>query len=336
MLDEQQSLATLTEPVPTCPHTQKVRDTSKMSDSVVNDFPNELDIPFISIICDIQLSEAKDLPDYLGSTLHGGFGHALMAVSNSLYNKVFAPFDAQGKASIKPFLFAIQNNANDHKTSSSHVIRFSLTLFGNAVDTLPEVLAALMLWQTIGLGAKRNQFKIKRIATNDALPQMIFCDGQQYALPHISSIKQVLSQKLLVAQTRVDANATLIISTTSPWHLKHKRQVLRQAPSAELLALSTWRRLHKLNSMFDKPVQGVHSLPSFDNVQLSNESTYHNYVSRYSKKDKQRHFMDSLQGIWAYSGNTVQFLPVLALAQIIGVGNKTTFGFGQFEFYLGR
>lgn len=287
-------------------------------------------LPFYTLGVELQLLASVELPAYPGSTLHGGFGHALMAVSKELYGQVFAPENESGDGQIRPYLFKV-DTLQKRQYEYGDTLSFDLTLLGDRTACVQDVIAALFVWQNLGLGTARAPFRITRIVLKQPEERLLWFQGQQFHLPEPSTLNHVLQH----AEHDVGewpANG-VYLETCSPWHLKHKRAPLSDAPDAAMLCQHIQRRFNTLCALYGAQLQPItqraDTLPA-----LTGSSVTQDKLSRYSRKDKRRQQIDGLHGSWCYEGELSELLPWLVVGQIIGVGNKTTFGFGRYRWSL--
>lgn len=299
--------------------------------SEVNDTGSALDLPLYTLQCGIRFEQAVELPPFPGTTLHGGFGHALMAVGQALYDFVFDPKDCRGSALQKPYLFATPKDS-PRRFKPGDKWQFTLTLLGNRVEALVDVITALFHWQALGLGTARARFCIERIVLAEPQPQLLYEAGVQYHIPAPSSLQRQLEIHRITTQS-ITADSVWI-ECLSPWHIKYRRQPLKHAPAPDILMSVILRRLNGLAKTFWPNAEPIAISETNMSVELVEDKTAHQFVSRYSRKEKARHQMDDLRGKWCYRGDISMLVPCLVIGRCIGVGNKTTFGFGQFRWTL--
>jgi hypothetical protein len=287
-------------------------------------------LPFYTLGVQLELLAPVELPAYLGSTLHGGFGHALMAVSKALYGQVFAPENESGDGQIRPYLFKV-DTLHKRQNKCGDTLSFDLTLLGDRTACVQDVIAALFRWQNLGLGTARASFRITRIVLKQPEERLVWFHGQQFHLPQASTLNHVLQH----GEHHVGewpANG-VCLETRSPWHLKHKRELLSSAPDAAMFCQHIQRRFNTLCELYGAQLQPITqsavTLPT-----LTHSNVTQGKLLRYSRKDKRRQQIDGLNGSWCYEGELSEFLPWLIVGQIIGVGNKTTFGFGHYRWSL--
>ncbi|MCW8109602.1 CRISPR system precrRNA processing endoribonuclease RAMP protein Cas6 [Alteromonas ponticola] len=292
---------------------------------------NALLLPFYRLKIAIRFTQRSELPQFAGSTLHGGFGHALMAADENTFASVFDPTDTAGTKLIKPYLFEVSPLIK-RQFEPGDTWQFGLTLLGNATASLPQIVAALLIWQELGLGSARAKFNIETISLIGIQSRGIYAYKRQYQVP----LPSTLEDQLLHAQQRAGNEPAdcVWIECTSPWHVKEKGVAIEHAPAAcKLMNLIHGRinTLAQLHSSVSMPL----AEPVLDReTKLIKEFTTFDKLPRFSKSNARKIHFPTLNGQWCYQGDMANFIPWLALGEIVGVGNKTTFGFGQFKWSL--
>ncbi|MCI5146776.1 MAG: hypothetical protein D3923_14930 [Candidatus Electrothrix sp. AR3] len=159
------------------------------------------------------------LPPWKGSTLHGGFGHALKKISPFYYQQLFTPGQAGDHP--KP-LVLLPPLEKDELYPPGQDFSCELTLFGDALPHFSICHAAL---EYLGreMGFARNQGKFSVQALETALP------------PHLNTPSGPALSGQEIAGGCADLNTrqlTLLFPTRL--RLKANGQLIRQAPPFHL------------------------------------------------------------------------------------------------------
>ncbi len=153
----------------------------------------------------LEAIEPMTLPPYRGSTLRGGFGHALKRIAcrnpgeqcktcrayeHCAYGYVFEtrpPSDAEvlrtHQAIPRPFVFEAQREDKARYLPGEEV-PFGLVLVGQGIEHLPHFILAFKTLGEEGLGRGRGRFRLKGVWACDPLGpwETLIYDGASDAL----------------------------------------------------------------------------------------------------------------------------------------------------------
>ena len=264
----------------------------------------------------LAATTALHLPDYKGSTLHGGFGHALKTISPHYYKQLFDPAPTAGSFP-KPFVL-LPPLDRDRLYNPGRQFVCELTLFGAAIDHFSICHAALeYLGGRMGFGIGRGKFKI--IAVDRDMP-----DPPD---PTTGSDKEPSPESICIrAVTRL--------------RLKDNDRLLSHPPPFPLFFARILGRLNSLSvchghGRIVTPEHKKHLMDRAETVSVSENGMAWRDWTRYSGRQKTQMKFGGLLGTATYTGDMAPFLPYLVLGQWTHVGGKTSFGLGKYEMDAG-
>lgn len=282
-----------------------------------------------------KFTQSCSLPEYKGSTIHGGFGWALKATNPELYEDILAVSSGTNNNSSKPYILIPPLEKKQHYDIND-TFKIEIKLFGDLCNSAQDILASIFTWQTMGLGPKRSQFQIQSI--DCVLPQNSLRIYQhKIATNLLMPAHQTLGDKLkshLIPEGLLDnQKAIAFIETDTRLRLTNAGVKLKQAPPLSLFCRSIAHRLAGLINYYGHfEDAGIHKLlpEIIESKPLLDNSTF-SQISRYSKSQEHRHEYGGLLGSWAYSVDNQDVMVWLKLGELIHVGSKSSFGFGRYK-----
>ena len=308
--------------------------------------------------CTIEPTELVQLPDYKGSALRGGFGHAFKRAtclsrdrqcrqcilkSACTYFTVFetrVPKETSERLRIgadAPHPFLLEPPMTEqHFFKPGSNITYGLTLFGSAIDKLPFFIYAFMiLGEDLGIGKGRGRFKL--ISVKDENGKNIYNDG------NLSGGFAVLSAKDILKNSGIE-NGLLSLRLQTPLRLKTAWQRVNQElltgierhEDFRLLLKALYHRAFVLGQLYgDNPeVQQYDSrnLPLVNgDIRLEESRTRWLDWSRYSQRHQQHMKLGGMTGTISFSGKTGQYIPLFKLGEYLHIGKGSTFGLGKYR-----
>jgi len=305
----------------------------------------------------LRAQEPMPLPEFLGSTLHGGFGHALKQVGCFVpnaracppcqhpgqcpYNQLFDFKNLPGLeipkryAESPPKLFVIELPASHPpQLRRGERLRFRLLLFGPTIELRIYPIVAMRIWSETGLSYKRGRFELERIVAVNPL------SGEEQQV--YSSTDQMVQQN--------DAPLTLgeICRWCEDWQTGPLMKLTFVTPlrlpgrgykpddlDLKIVIKSALERLSILALLSRLPeaaVDFVTPLAEAEKISvLSRAVTWQDY-SRFSKRQDQRMSMGGFLGHLILQGDFAGLKPYLKIAELLHVGKNSTFGLGQVRF----
>jgi len=300
----------------------------------------------------IRALEDLSLPEYKGATFRGGFGQALKGVTCALkrqdcgacllrdrcvYVYLFEtppPVDAAMMrlypAAPHPFVLE-PPETKAHHIPRGEALEFGLVLVGRALELLPYFVYAFISLGERGLGREQGTFALEAVFSEDADETRMVYD--------------IATQKLQVGDCRMTSEhltrrcevlsyaPRLVLEFLTPTRIKWDGHLL-DMPEFHHLIRALLRRLSSLSYFhcgqrleldykeWVALAQGVQT--------VEKELIWHDW-ERYSTRQKQRMTLGGFMGRIAFEGFFQDFLPLLALGEILHVGKGTTFGLGRYR-----
>ena len=253
------------------------------------------------------------LTGFSGFVLHGVLGASLREVSPTCYTALYGDQDI-----VRPWL--ITGFENEIVPGASAF--FELRLFNEATSFLPDLVGALMLAGCAGLGPERSPFDVTSV-------EII----QPGLLPHslnLASSGVPLSHELTKWCSTSMAVTPIRVLFESPIALKERNDVVRTQPSFGLIISRTLARFSMLakNRVLDTSQKQL-LLSSAHAVKTLRSSVHWQEEQRYSGRQQRTMPFGGLVGETVYEPSAAPFASWLDAATMLGIGGKTTFGFGQ-------
>ena len=296
------------------------------------------------------------LPEYLGSTLRGGFGHVFRRIccatsqrdckgcplaQQCAYATIFEPSPPPDSSALRnleeiPRPFVIEPPSKIKSLfSPGSPLRFGLTLIGRARDFLPYFIVAFRELGAEGLGRGRGKFHLERIEAVDPLRDRI---ETLYAFP--KEIVRNLNFNISLADCHplspVSADRDsfpLKLTFLTPARLKYNGHYADR-PNFHILFRSLLRRLSSLSLFYcgeklEVDYKGL--IAAAEKIQLIRNWTRWQDWEHYSSRQRERMAFGGIVGEAEYGGSLNGFLPYLIFGQWTHVGKNATFGLGRYE-----
>jgi hypothetical protein len=286
------------------------------------------------------------LPEYLGSTLRGAFGHAFRrlcclarpgeecpAPESCPYHLVFEtapPPDAEALRTHeeipRPFVIA-PPPASAERYPIGSAVAFDLTLIGRAREYLPHFVVTLREVDRIGRGRRR--VALRRL---DAVHPLTGARETVYTADESIVRPREASLSLADCAALVCPEGPVRVTFTTQTRLKQDGTFARQ-PGFQLLFRRLLGRLSALARFHDKSPLDVDFrglIEAAGAVRLIHAETRWTRWARYSNRQHQRMEWEGLIGTAVYEGDLAPFWPYLVFGQWTHVGSSTTFGLGRY------
>jgi hypothetical protein len=299
------------------------------------------------------------VPPFKGSTLRGGFGHAFkhlvcfqpeVKTCASCLLRYTCPYSYVFETPVPPDAEVLSKNDRaprplviepplDRRTDypPGERLTFHVTLVGRAMDFLPYFLVAFQELGRQGLGRERGRFKLSRV---EALAPF----GEEAAPVYDEAQPAHIHARALPADwDSVEARAAQLppdhvtLTFLTPARLKHKGRWVRQGPPFGALVKVLLGRVSSLSyfhcgERLEVDFRGL--IDRAAEVHIAQSETHWEDWSRFSGRQKQRVEMGGLVGRVTYEGDLREYLPLLALGELVHVGKGTVFGNGQMSLCL--
>jgi hypothetical protein len=286
---------------------------------------------------ELRFHQATDLPADKGDCFHGAFGQALARIGSHFrdyfYNPPPLPHWEHSQTPPRPYLFIPPCTQQTHY-AVGETLKLGIILYGSAIDYFLIVFAALEhLGEFMGLGKHRNRFNIASI-------QQINTDNRTllYAQQRWLAQTQTANAEAFFTQPPADL-ASLTIKHLTRLRLKADNELLQTPPPFSLFIHRLLNRINALASLYCGgnliPLEQKHTLITLaNNVQIQHSTLQWQDGQRYSQRTHSTMPLGGLIGETHYQGKLSPFLPWLNLGQWTGVGEKTSFGLGQYQLEL--
>lgn len=296
------------------------------------------------------------LPPFKGSALRGGFGHAFKSMVcfqpevkscadcllryDCPYSYVFEtprPLESsvlRGNERI-PLPLVIEpplDGLSEYAPGES--LTFCVILIGKAVDFLAYFIVTFQELGRRGLGRTRGRFRVAQVEavnqlSGDQLP--IFDQAQP---DHIRLSPLRLDRRTIDPYAATLPTDRITLDFLTPTRLKHGGRWVKQGPPFQALIKTLLGRISSLSyfhcgQRWEVDFRGL--IDRAAEVGIAQQETHWEDWSRFSGRQKQRVEMGGLMGRITYEGDLSDYLPLLALGQLIHVGKGTVFGNGQYR-----
>ncbi len=300
----------------------------------------------------IRALENIGLPAFHGATLRGGFGQALKGVACALRNQgcdgcllrnqcvYLYLFDTPPPADAAmmrlypaaPHPFVIEPpEAYTRVTAPGETLEFNLVLIGRALEYLAYFTYAFIRLGKQGLGRGRGKFDLEEIsiaAGNGATP--IYRQSEK-------TLRQPLvpdSAETLVQRVRQLSGSTrLSLRFITPTRIKFAEKLVEK-PDFHHLIRSLLRRISSLSYFHCGTRLELDFRDLIERAQTIRRDDYRlRWVDRerYSTRQKQHMTLGGFVGEVSFEGDFTEFLPFLALGELVHTGKGATFGLGRYE-----
>lgn len=292
------------------------------------------------------------LPQYLGSTLRGGFGSVFRKIvccyrdricnecllkSKCIYSYIFETSPPEGSEKLRniesiPRPYIIDPPAFDSTAvySPERPLRFYLNLIGKAVEYFPYFIVAFQELGKVGIGRKKEKFIIQEVEIQDIatgnLEQIYFPNGTVLNKRYIFSLEDALKQINTKDYTaiKIDFLSPVRLKAGSYQHIP----VFRHFFGSLLRRLSSLSYFHCDTEL---KISYANILTQAEHIELFDNHTHWKDWERYSSRQQTKMKFGGLMGSTGYEGNLTPFMPYLNFGQWIHVGKNATFGLGKYE-----
>jgi CRISPR-associated endoribonuclease Cas6 len=297
------------------------------------------------------------LPEYLGSTLRGVFGHALRAVScaepdspcascpridRCAAGAMFDSSGGEGSAARnagdgaggfdrpRPYVLDVPPRRSA-AYSAGESIRLGVTLVGRARIWSPWVIAALDGIGRLGLGVERQPVSLVRLTAIGPAGTELELDPRSHG---IGARIPELSGAAIVAEGPAPADQAIIVLTT-PADLQQKGRRLDRLDGPAFFRRLI-RRVGTLAETYGSPPPGAptcdyHALAELaDRVEVVDQEISTQTWERYSNRREAKHPLCGLVGRALFAGIAEPLWPYLVLGQWVHQGKGASFGQGRY------
>lgn len=293
-------------------------------------------LSFLKLRFCLSFEQKANLPDYHGSMLRGFFGH-------SLKNMVCKVRDIECKDCflkndcIYPYIFEtlrtdecnIMKNANnlphpyifEPESFDGENLYFSLILIGKSVNYISYIIYSFMKGY---LGKKNQDFYLKKVEyeTKNGLTE-IYNNNDKILKKNFSpltlkDLDYTISDEIKInflTTTRIKFNGTYSNDLDFSTFIKNL--------SRRLVLLSY---IHSNSENLLKSIA-----ENSDKIRVIDKNLNFSSIKRFSNRQNKSMDFYGFKGDVTFKGDLDKFLPLIALGEILHVGNCTTFGLGKYS-----
>ncbi len=298
----------------------------------------------------LEALETLYLPEYKGSTLRGGFGHAFKKVvctmgpilceSCLLHLKCPYPqfFETPIEGDYPPFMRGVKTGPqpfiveppleSKRVYQNGEILEFSLVLIGRAIDYLPYFIYTFDQLGSIGIGRGKGRFKLTEVAS--------LADDWQ---PIYNGVSKTLTADYAIMNAesfnaKTEAQNRITVRFLTPTRMKIMGHLSTEITFREIV-LALLRRICTL-AYFHMPGTSVEwnwrpALNAADEVETEKINLNWEDWERYSNRQKTRMKLGGFLGEISFRGDMEKWLPLLKLGEFVHVGKGATFGLGKYE-----
>ncbi len=299
-----------------------------------------------------------------GNMLRGGFGHGFRKLccipqckdtkscplaATCPYKAVFEPSPPPGSERLsknqdipRPFVFRAPETSQS-RFRKGEAFEFGLVLIGRAVGFLPYFVLSFRELASEGLGLNRAKCTLERVeqsglsangvgSTNHEAKLIYSSDNQVFRPSGSVSVQDCLNSRLreLHSSNGDESTQRITIRFLTPTFLRADGEVVRR-PEFHHVFKRLRDRVNALSSFFgdgplDLDFRGLGERA--ERVQTVSDQI--EWVERFrtSSKTRQRHELSGFVGEATYEGDLGEFLPWLALGELLHIGKHTAWGNG--------
>lgn len=300
-----------------------------------------------------------------GNMLRGGFGHAFRKLccipeckdtkfcplaATCPYKAVFEPSPPASSERLsknqdipRPFVFRAPQTRQS-RFEKGEAFEFGLVLIGHALDFLPYFVLSFRELASEGLGLNRAKCALERVeqigfssngvgSTNFDGKPIYSADEQVFRSAGTVSVHDYLKRRLREFHDSRGGESVqrMRIRFLTPTFLRADGEVVRR-PQFHHVFKRVRDRVNALSTFFgDGPVDSDFRGLGERAEKIRNVSAEIEWIERFrtSSKTHQRHELSGFLGQAAYEGDLREFLPWLALGELIHVGKHTAWGCGH-------
>jgi len=297
------------------------------------------------------------LTPYKGSTLRGGFGHALKRIAcinrgetctscilcnTCVYSYIFetALFNRLYDKTVDlklPHPFIIEpplDGKQFYKTGDK--LNFDLILVGKAIDYIPHVILAFEELGKIGIGKNKEKYrdngkyKLDKVISTCCNSETIIYDGKS----HIINDSGVIDSADFFNASPSSGCRKINLRFLTPTRIKYNGNFIDDL-NFEILMRNLLRRLSWLAEIhcgekWGLDWKGIISRAE-EGVRTINSDLHWHDWERYSNHQDKKLKMGGFMGSITFEGDLDEFLPFLRLGEYLHVGKGTVYGLGKYE-----
>ncbi len=289
------------------------------------------EISYCPLRVSLNALERAELPPYLGSTLRGALGQALLQTDKEacafLYrNSEKEDMDA-GKVVAKPYMIIPPEIQRPQTViEQGEKLNFELLLFGSAEESVSAVVSALEQLYRFGLGARRYRFDLSEII-NSQTQRIIWRKGKYF--------KEAVTAAEIQGEELQNVTG-VVIKICTPLRIRHGGRLVKKILFQTLIRNIT-NRIMELTERYGGWIDQEEAdrlLVLAEKVSTVHEEIKVERMERYSNRTNGKMDFSGLIGTIEYEGDLTPFVPWMYAAQKLHIGRNTTFGMGKIQVYF--
>ena len=289
------------------------------------------EISYCPLRVSLNALERAELPPYLGSTLRGALGQALLQTDKEacafLYrNSEKEDMDA-GKVVAKPYMIIPPEIQRPQTViEQGEKLNFELLLFGSAEESVSAVVSALEQLYRFGLGARRYRFDLSEII-NSQTQRIIWRKGKYF--------KEAVTAAEIQGEELQNVTG-VVIKICTPLRIRHGGRLVKKI-SFQTLIRNITNRIMELTERYGGWIDQEEAdrlLVLAEKVSTVHEEIKVERMERYSNRTNGKMDFSGLIGTIEYEGDLTPFVPWMYAAQKLHIGRNTTFGMGKIQVYF--
>ncbi len=295
-----------------------------------------------------------ELQPFKGSALRGGFGYLFKQlvcagpepcgqtcrrVNSCPYGYIFETSPPEGAEALRNFSevprpFVIEPPEDRRKLiPPGQRLDFGLTLIGKGMGYLPYFVAVFRELGRAGLGASRGRYRLAAVEAVRPYQReisLLYRDGTEV----VGGVELAVTAEMALERAAALPTGRLELELLTPARLKHEGRWVGQGPPFAVVVKTLLSRVSSLSyfhcgAPFEADFRGL--IDRAAGVEIERNETRWQDWARSSGRQQQRVEMGGLVGRVSYAGDLAEFLPLLALGELVHVGKGTVFGNGQYR-----
>lgn len=279
-------------------------------------------LSYLPLCIRLKCCEMVNLPVYLGSTLHGILGWALLPYTET-YHYIFEnrKLGGQKQDIINPYLIDPPRYQSMYYPGEE--LCFQVILLGDALSHFKRFIEAMIHAKQFGIGAERKPFELVEILQDKQLRSIW---KQNYF------DEDAITLERMVADRKEQAtHCTLHLLT--PLRIRRGGELLLELDFTTIIRSIT-RRIKEMITRYGGEVdlEEIEELITLSSqIKTGISGLYKNQINRYSNRRSQAMDLSGLLGVMAFEGEISPFTPWLNAARIFHIGRNVTLGCGKID-----
>lgn len=291
----------------------------------------------------LAMLEPVKLPEYIGSTLRGGFGHAFKKVvctfkgrqcddcllkHRCVYAYVFETLPPEDTAVMRkyrraPHPFVIEPSMEGRQCyAPGEPLEFGLVLIGKGIEYLPYFIYAFEELGNMGIGKGKGKYSLKQVRCGTE----VVYDGAARTMKSagVATTAETPPEQAadsltlrFITPTRIVRNEKLV---DTPTFQDIFRTLLRR-----LSLLSYFHCGQELQADYKGLIERSGNIKS-----IASSLKWHDW-ERYSTRQDERMTLGGFLGEMTFEGDLAEFIPFFIAGEMVHVGKGTGFGLGGYE-----